>query len=73
MPYTRRTQPFEKTARLLRGYCGNGAALGRTLGYSEPTGRKKLSDPGEMTLRDVQHACQRLHIPKEDFLASIDW
>ena len=58
--------PFRKMQRLIRGYNFNGNNLEPILGYSAKTIRKKIEDPRELTLGDLEKLCRDGHIPMEE-------
>ena len=58
--------PFQKMQRLIRGYNYNGNNLEPILGYSAKTIRKKIEDPRELTLGDLEKLCRGGHIPMEE-------
>ena len=72
MPYIKpRERPFEKTSRLITGYCPSPPQLAKVLDCSAPTARKKLRCPELLTLSDLRKINNRLHIPAEEIRATI--
>lgn len=72
MPYVKLGSPkFEKMRRLLLGYGLNGPALARVIECSDPTARKRLDDPGLLTLADIEKINRKGHISMEDIRNAI--
>ena len=66
-----RTTPFAKVTRLIKGYGFNGSNLEPILGYSAKTNRKKIEDPRELTLGDLEKICKNGHIPIDEIREAI--
>lgn len=63
--------PFQKMQRLIKGYGFNGSNLEPILGYSPKTIRKKIENPRELTLGDLEKLCKSGHIPIDEIRESI--
>ncbi|MBQ7534110.1 MAG: hypothetical protein IJT43_00645 [Stomatobaculum sp.] len=63
--------PFLKMQRLIRSYGYNGSNLEPVLGYSPKTIRKKIEDPRQLTLGDLEKICKSGHIPMEEIREAI--
>lgn len=72
MPKLKDNAPFLKFSRLLRGYT-NGETLATVLDVHPNTARKRLRDPSGLTLTDIKHISQRLHIPVDEIRQAITW
>lgn len=71
MPYIAPAkQPFEEVARLIRGYM-QAPKMAEAIGCTEPTARKKLDDPGRITLADLRALQRKGHIPAEEIREAI--
>lgn len=71
MPRLKKKEPdFIKVGRLIRGYA-TPPKVAEMIGRSVPTARKKINDPRQFTLGELQMICLRAHIPAEDMEASI--
>ena len=66
-----RPTPFTKVTRLIKGYGFNGSNLEPILGYSAKTNRKKIEDPRELTLGDLEKICKNGHIPIDEIREAI--
>ena len=66
-----RPTPFVKVTRLIKGYGFNGSNLEPILGYSAKTNRKKIEDPRELTLGDLEKICKNGHIPIDEIREAI--
>ena len=67
MPRLKKTEiPFSKMSRLLIGYGLNAPELSRVLKVSEPTARKRLSQPELFTLGDLDRINRFGHVPIEE-------
>lgn len=66
-----RQTPFAKVTRLIKGYGFNGSNLEPILGYSAKTNRKKIEDPRELTLGDLEKICKNGHIPIDEIREAI--
>ena len=72
MPYIKPKQPpFAKLTRLLRGYGFDGPSLGKVLGCSHPTAKKKIDNPELLTLAELKKINQAGHIPAEEIREAI--
>lgn len=63
--------PFRNVQHLIRGYGFNGSNLEPILGYSAKTNRKKLEDPRQLTLGDLEKLCKSGHIPMDEIRNAI--
>lgn len=73
MPRLKKKEPdFIKVTRLIRGYAPT-SKVAEMIGRSVPTARKKINDPRQFTLGELQMICLRAHIPAEDMEASINF
>lgn len=63
--------PFVAMTRLLRGYEMNGPKLGAVLHCAEATARKKITNPGCLTLEDIYLINTRAEIPMEELRAAM--
>ncbi len=63
--------PFAKVQRLIRSYGYNGSNLEPVLGYSAKTNRKKIEDPRELTLGDLEKICRNGNIPIDEIREAI--
>ena len=63
--------PFVKMQRLIRSYGYNGSNLEPILQYSAKTNRKKIEDPRELTLGDLERLCKNGHIPIDEIREAI--
>ena len=71
MPRLKKKEPdFIRVTRLRRGYAPV-SKVAEMIGRSVPTARKKINDPRQFTLGELQMICLRAHIPAEDMEASI--
>ena len=52
--------------RLLQSYHLNGESLSRVLRCSPPTARKKIEDPGRLTMDELAQIHRKVGIPVED-------
>lgn len=72
MPYIKeREAPFSKMHRLLLGYGYNGENLSKVLGTSRPTAKKRLDNPGLLTMKDIVNLNLKGHIPMEELREAI--
>lgn len=64
-------QPFivkpDKLAMLIRAYGIDGVRLGKIIGKSHDTGRRRISEPGELTVSELRRLMK--HIPREEILS----
>lgn len=66
MPRLKKKEPdFIKVSRLIKGYASV-PRVAEMIGKSDPTARKKMNDPSQFTLGELQMICMRAHIPWED-------
>lgn len=73
MPYVKRKEiPFAKVARTFRGY-DNTKNLAESVGVSQQTMARRLSNPEEFTLKELRELASKNHIPKEEIINSIIW
>lgn len=71
MPYLKTNREHPLT-RLLKGYnFKSGTDLARLLGVSVPTGLKKLNDPKNLTIGDLDKIHRFGHIPIDEIRAAI--
>ena len=66
-----RPPPFVRVTRLIKSYGFNGCNLEPILGYSAKTNRKKIEDPRELTLGDLEKICKNEHIPIDEIREAI--
>lgn len=72
MPYIKKTEPYAKMQRLLRGYGLNAPALAKVLGCGETKARKLLNgNTANLTLGDLDRINRFAHIPIEEIQKSI--
>lgn len=72
MPRVRTPEiPLVKMRRLLLGYGFNGPKLAKVIGCSDPTARRRLDDPSELTLGDIMKINRTGHVPMEELRAAI--
>ena len=72
MPYIKKTEPYAKMQRLLRGYGLNAPALANVLGCGETKARKLLNgNTANLTLGDLDRINRFAHIPIEEIQKSI--
>ena len=66
MPYLKRREPdFIKITRLIRGYA-TPPKVAEMIGCSANTARKKMNDPQQFTLGELNRICRMAHIPVEE-------
>lgn len=66
MPRLKKKEPdFIRVTRLIRGYVPV-SKVAEMIGRSVPTARKKINDPRQFTLGELQMISMRAHIPWED-------
>ncbi len=74
MPYLKpQKQPFDKLHRLLLGYGLNGENLSAALSCSATTARKRISEPGTISLKELSQISRKYHIPIDEIRESISW
>lgn len=67
MPYLKKQErPYAKMRRLLIGYGLSAGKLAPILNVSEPTARKRLDEPGLLTLSDLDKINRFGHVPIEE-------
>ena len=66
MPYIPPQRKYDKSRKLLLAYEISATRLKDILGCSQPTARKKLQNPGELTTDDWQLISKRGHVPVEE-------
>lgn len=71
MPRIKQPEPWGKMTRLLRGYGLSGPELAKILGCSAPTARKRLENPGTLSLEEIYAISCRAHVPMEELRAAI--
>lgn len=72
MPYVKKPDPpFARMTRLLKGYGLNGPGMARVLGVSHPTGKRRLENPQELTIGDLDRLNRFGHIPLEELREAI--
>ena len=65
MPRLKKKEPdFIRVTRLIRGYAPV-SKVAEMIGRSVPTARKKINDPRQFTLGELQMISMRAHIPWE--------
>nr|DAK83935.1 MAG TPA: LAMBDA REPRESSOR (TRIPLE MUTANT)/DNA COMPLEX-DNA COMPLEX, DOUBLE HELIX, TRANSCRIPTION-DNA.1A [Caudoviricetes sp.] len=66
MPYLKGREPkFAKVARLIKGYA-TPPKVAEMIGCSANTARKKMNDPQQFTLGELNLICRSAHIPVEE-------
>ena len=72
MPYVKsREVPFVTVRRLLLGRELDATALAKVLGCSYNTAKKRLDNPGSITLEELDRVCRSGHVPMDDIRAAI--
>lgn len=66
MPYIPKVRKYDKSRKLLLAYEVGASKLKDILGCSQPTARKKLNNPGELTGDDWMQISRKAHIPVEE-------
>ena len=66
MPYLRRTEPHERSKRLLKGYDVTASRLSTILNCSETTARSRLRNPGTLSGDEWLLISKRGHVPIEE-------
>lgn len=66
MPYIPPNRKYDKSKKLLLAYEISATRLSNILGCSQPTARKKLNNPGELTTDDWHMISKRGHVPVEE-------
>lgn len=67
----RRETPFAEMQRLLRGYGLNGPKMAVAMGCSENTAKKRIDNPGLLTLNDLENISRRAQIPMDEIRGAI--
>lgn len=62
MPYKKPTKKFIEITRLLKGFDLNATNLSKVLECSIPTARKKLTNPEQLTLAELEKIHRKGHI-----------
>lgn len=63
--------PFWKMQRLIKSCGFNGCNLVDIWGYSPKTNRKKIEDPRQLTLGDLENLCIKGHVSIEEIRDAI--
>ena len=62
MPYKARTRNQIELHRLLKAYGLNATTLSKVIGCTYPTAKKKLEDPGLLTVNELMMISSKGHI-----------
>lgn len=66
-----RDAPVHPMTRLLKSYDLNGENLSAVLMVTPPTARRKIAEPGRLTVDDLQTIHKRVGIPMDEIRGAI--
>lgn len=71
MPYKKDKRPYAGIAELIRGKGIGQGKLAKILGVSEATAWRRLSDVGELKVKDLYAIMSAAHITKEELKGAL--
>lgn len=71
MPYKKDTRPYARLGELLASKHIGQKKLAKIIGVSEPTAWRRLSDPGELKVKDLYAIMSAAHISKEELKGAL--
>ena len=69
----RKTDPYDKVRRLLRGYGVDSPHLARAIGCCEETARIRLKEPARLTLHELRRICLDCGVPADELRDAISF